>query len=118
MSDPYMLGFYVGMATATVIELGSMFLLLKVIQARKARQKPLRTCKSCDAEIDERGHARDSLFKLYVCPTCMDTVPRRFAKPGAIPTSELVVPADGIHECASCGSKFTESYASQFCGPV
>lgn len=92
MHDPYTLGFYVGMATATVIELGAVFLTIQLIRAKKANPRSLRTCVECDSEVDEHGIARDSLFKLYVCPTCMDTVPRRFARPDAISVAKLVVP--------------------------
>lgn len=88
--DPYLLGFYVGIATATVIELGTMFLVIRLIQSRKQKPRPLRVCKTCDAEVDEIGFARDSLFKLYLCQTCLDTVPRRFAKSDTVLVADVV----------------------------
>ena len=96
--DPYMLGFYIGMATATCLELIGVWVALRIVKARNAKSQPLKTCKVCDAEVGDNGLARDSLFKLYVCLECMDTVPRRFACTESVPVADVVVPVAAVKQ--------------------
>lgn len=99
MSD-YLSGFYVGLATATVLELSAILGVSRLIRARNSKPRALHTCKTCDAEVDESGVARDALFKLYVCPSCGDTTPQRFARSEAVAVSELVVPVEQAYRGA------------------
>lgn len=92
MTDPYSLGFYVGLATATVIEVASILAVGFLIRAKRARPKPFKRCETCEAELAESGYSRDALFNLFVCPDCGDTVPKRFAREGFVPVAEVVTP--------------------------
>ncbi len=93
MGDPYLFGFYVGLVTATFIELGALVAAGFFIRQRRLKPKPTRSCPTCEASVGEDGLSRDSLFKLHVCPKCLDTVPRRFAREEFLPVCEIVVPA-------------------------
>lgn len=92
MGDPYLFGFYVGLATATTIEIGALVAAGFFLRARRMRPRPARSCETCEASVGEDGISRDSLFRLYVCPTCLDTVPRRFARGEFLPVCEIVEP--------------------------
>jgi hypothetical protein len=89
MTDPYLTGFYVGLATATVMELLLLLGVAALIRAKRMRPRALRHCQRCDAEVLEDGGSRDSLFTLYVCQECGDTVPKRFATDYHVPLRDM-----------------------------
>lgn len=92
MTDPYLTGFYVGLMTATVIEVASILAVGFLIRAKRMRPKAIKRCKSCEAELTDSGYSRDALFNLFVCQDCGDTVPKRFAREGFVPVAEVVTP--------------------------
>ena len=82
MTDPYLLGFYVGLATATTIEIGALL----AFKFATRPPKPKRECSECHAAVDpETGFSYDKVEDLFVCPECMDVVPKRFALSNATP---------------------------------
>lgn len=94
MTDPYMLGFYVGMATATVLEMGAILITFAAFRKHRSdhprEPRDEKDCQECGAELDDTGTPAGHYLDLFVCVSCGDTVPRRHSKRGMVPIFDII----------------------------